>query len=87
MILLYFLPVRRRLLPLLENKLICVVEVEISHRFVSVFNLHSENGGSKRNDVWRVFMEQKSETRGKLQQVCTEFSLLFKNLSGLLKSY
>lgn len=51
-----------------------------------MLSLHSNNGGSKRNDVWRTFIEQKSETQVKLQQVCTEFSLLFKNLSGLLKS-
>lgn len=60
--------------------------MKVSHRFLLVLSLHSNNGGSKRNDVWRTFIEQKSETQVKLQQVCTEFSLLFKNLSGLLKS-
>lgn len=46
-----------------------------------MLSLHGKNGGSKRNDVLRAFIEQKSETRVRLQEVCTEFSLLFKNLS------
>lgn len=74
-----------RHLPLLSNELMCSVDGIQPQVFIAVEFAQSEWQKQKK---WCVeSIEQKSETWVKLQEEWTEFILLLKNLSGLLKSY